>query len=40
MAPPQTVKHENIYMAQPEGFVVEGEEYIYGLKQAFRQWYL
>ena len=40
--------HENVYMAQPEGFVVEGKEHlgcrlkksIYGLKQASRQWYL
>ena len=39
---------ENIYMAQPEGFVMKGKEHlgcrlkksIYGLKQAFRQWYL
>jgi hypothetical protein len=39
---------ENIYMAQPKGFVVEGKERmgcrlkksIYGLKQASRQWYL
>ena len=40
--------YENVYMAQPKGFVVEGKEYmgcrlkksIYGLKQASRQWYL
>lgn len=40
--------HENVYLAQPGGFVVEGKEYlgcrlrksIYGLKQASRQWYL
>ena len=40
--------HKNVYMAQPEGFVVEGKERmgcklkksIYGLKQASRQWYL
>jgi hypothetical protein len=40
--------YENVYMAQPKGFVVEGNESlechltksIYGLKQAFRQWYL
>lgn len=40
--------HENVYMAQPEGFVVEGKEHmgcrlkksIYGLRQASRQWYL
>ena len=39
---------ENIYMAQPKSFVVEGKEHmgcrlkksIYGLKQASRQWYL
>jgi len=40
--------HENVYMAQPEGFAMEGKEHlgcrlkksIYGLKQASRQWYL
>jgi hypothetical protein len=40
--------YENVYMAQPKGFVVEGKENlrchltksIYGLKQAFSQWYL
>lgn len=39
---------ENIYMAQLEGFVMEGKEHlgcrlkksIYGLKHACRQWYL
>ena len=39
---------ENVYMAQPKGFVIEGKERmgcrlkksIYGLKQASRQWYL
>ena len=39
---------EDVYMAQPEGFVVEGKEHlacrlkksIYGLKQASREWYL
>ena len=39
---------ENVYMAQPKGFVIEGKEKmgchlkksIYGLKQASRQWYL
>jgi hypothetical protein len=39
---------ENVYMAQPKGFVVKGKEKmgcrlkrsIYGLKQASRQWYL
>ena len=39
---------ENVYMAQPKGFVMEGKEQmgcrlkksIYGLKQASRQWYL
>jgi hypothetical protein len=38
---------ENIYMGQPEGFVVSGEEdymcrlkmFLYGLKQSPRQWY-
>ena len=40
--------HEDVYMAQLEGFVVEGKEHmccrlkksIYGLKQASRQWYI
>jgi hypothetical protein len=40
--------YENVYMAQPKGFVIEGKENlgchlnksIYGLKQASRQWYL
>jgi hypothetical protein len=40
--------YEDVYMTQPEGFVVEGKEHlachlkksIYGLKQASRQWYL
>jgi hypothetical protein len=39
---------ENVYMAQSEGFVMKGKEhmgyklkkFIYGLKQASRQWYL
>ena len=39
---------QNVYMAQPKGFVVKGKERmgcrlkksIYGLKQASRQWYL
>ena len=39
---------ENVYMAQSKGFVMEGKErlgcrlkkFIYGLKQASRQWYL
>jgi hypothetical protein len=39
---------ENVYMHQPEGFVVEGKERmgsklkkpIYGLKQTSRRWYL
>ena len=40
--------YENVYMAQPKGFVIEGKENlgcclrksIYGLKQASGQWYL
>jgi hypothetical protein len=40
--------NENVYMAQPKDFVMEGKERfgcrlkesIYGLKQASRQWYL
>jgi hypothetical protein len=40
--------YENVYMAQPKGFIVEGKENlgchlsksIYGLKYAYRQWYL
>jgi hypothetical protein len=40
--------YENVYMAQPKGFVIERKENlgchltksIYGLKQASRQWYL
>jgi hypothetical protein len=39
---------ESVYMAQPEGFAIEGKEHmecrlkksIYELKQALRQWYL
>ena len=38
---------EEVYMVQPEGFKQKGKELfykvkksIYGLKQAFRQWYL
>jgi hypothetical protein len=39
---------ENVYMAQPKGFAIEGKEHmgcrlkksIYGLKQMSRQWYL
>jgi hypothetical protein len=39
---------ENVYMAQPKGFIMEGKDRmgcrvkksIYGLKQASRQWYL
>jgi hypothetical protein len=40
--------YENVYMAQPKGFIVEGKEnlgchltkFMYELKQASRQWYL
>jgi Reverse transcriptase (RNA-dependent DNA polymerase) len=40
--------HEEIYMKQPEDFIVKGKEHmgcrlkrsIYGLKQTSRQWYL
>jgi hypothetical protein len=40
--------YENVYMAQPKGFVIEGKENlgchltksIYGLKQSSSQWYL
>ena len=40
--------HEDVYMTQPEGFVVEAKEHmgcklkksIYGLKQSARMWYL
>jgi hypothetical protein len=40
--------HKNVYMAQPEGFAVEGKEHmgyklkksLDGLKQASRQWYI
>jgi hypothetical protein len=40
--------YENVYMEQPEGFIIEGKEklgchltkFIYRLKNAFRQWYL
>ena len=40
--------YEDVYMAQPKSFIVEGKEnlgcrlrkLIYGLKQASRQWYL
>lgn len=40
--------HEDVYMCQPEGFVVKGKEHmkcrlkksIYGLRQASREWYI
>jgi hypothetical protein len=47
-ASPNGDLQENVYMVQPEGFAVDNKEHMgsklkksfYGLKQAYRQWYI